>query len=57
MCREAAPKAFVADVGGQSLVADPAAETLENLIEAAEMCPVGAIVIRDAATGEPIGPN
>jgi len=56
MCRAAAPKAFIADSDGQSTVADPAAESLENLMEAVASCPVGAVVVRDGETGEMLEP-
>jgi len=37
-CRAAAPKVFGADSNGQSVVADPEAESLETVLEAAASC-------------------
>jgi ferredoxin len=56
MCRATAPKAFVADDGGQSVVADADAEGLETVLEAAASCPVAAILVEDPETGQPIEP-
>ncbi len=52
MCRALAPNAFVADENGQSIAADPTAEPLEAILEAAVSCPVGAISVEDADTHE-----
>lgn len=52
MCMAVAPKAFVADENGQSIAADPNAEALDKVLEAAASCPVGAIVVTDADSGE-----
>jgi ferredoxin len=54
MCRAAAPTAFVAAPNGQTVVADPDGEPLERLLDAAATCPVGAIAVLDAETGEPV---
>jgi ferredoxin len=54
MCRAVAPKAFVEGEDGQSIPADPNAETLESVLEAAAICPVGAITLTDADTGEEV---
>jgi ferredoxin len=43
-CRAAAPKVFVADSNGQSVVADPEAESLETVLEAAASCPDRQVV-------------
>jgi ferredoxin len=56
MCRLAAPKAFVADAEGQSVVADPEAESFESLMDAVASCPTGAVVVEDAETGEVLEP-
>jgi len=45
MCRAMAPRAFVADSSGLSVVADPDAEGPAALWEAADNCPVEAIEI------------
>ncbi len=52
MCRAIAPKAFIENDDGQSIPGDPNAEDLETVLEAAGSCPVGAIVVKDADTGE-----
>lgn len=52
MCRATAANVFVADANGQSIVADPTAEPLEKILEAAADCPVGAISVADAETHE-----
>lgn len=54
MCRALAPNVFVADENGLSVVADPTAEPLEKILEAAADCPVGAISVEDAETNEQI---
>lgn len=56
MCRDAAPRAFVADANGQSVVADPDAESLESLMEAVGSCPTGAITVTDTETGASLEP-
>lgn len=48
MCRATAPAVFVRTETGQSTVADPSAEPFEAIMEAAELCPVGAITLEDA---------
>jgi ferredoxin len=45
MCRAIAPRAFTASPNGKSIVADPDAEDIEALAEAADTCPVAAIEI------------
>jgi ferredoxin len=54
MCRAIAPGAFVETDEGQSEVGDPASATPDAIVEAAVSCPVGAIFLEDAATGEPV---
>lgn len=56
MCRAIAPGAFVETTDGQSEVGDPAAASAAAILEAAVTCPVGAIFLEDAETGEPIEP-
>lgn len=56
MCRAAAPRAFVEDSEGQSVVAHPEEESLEALMEAVASCPTGAVVVEDAETGEILEP-
>ena len=52
MCRGIAPQAFVEVQDGQSSPGDPNAEPLETVLEAAANCPVSAITVTDADTGE-----
>jgi ferredoxin len=56
MCETFAPKVFVLNDDRQSQVADAAADTLENIMEAAENCPVSAITVVDDETGETLFP-
>ena len=56
MCETYAPKVFVLNDDRQSTVADPTADTLENIMEAAEDCPVSAITVIDDETGETLFP-
>ena len=56
MCETFAPKVFVLNDDRQSEVADPDADTEENIMEAAESCPVSAIKVVDADTGETLFP-
>ena len=54
--RDLCPKVFVLNDDRQSEVADPDADTEENILEAAESCPVSAIRVVDADTGETLFP-
>ena len=56
MCEVSAPKVFYMNDDRQSEVADPNADTEENIMEAAESCPVSAITVVDADTGETLFP-
>ncbi len=56
MCETYAPKVFVLNDDRQSTVADPNADTLEHIMEAAEDCPVSAITVIDDETGETLFP-
>lgn len=56
MCETFAPKVFVMNDDRQSEVADATADTEENIMEAAENCPVSAITVEDADTGEKLFP-
>ena len=48
---------FVASPDGLSEVANPAADTAEAILAAAAECPVGAISVEDAETGELLFPE
>lgn len=56
MCTTLAPGVFALDDNRQSDVVNPAADTEEKILEAAENCPVSAIVVEDAQTGERLFP-
>lgn len=56
MCETYAPKVFVLNDDRQSSVADSNADTEENILEAAENCPVSAIKVVDDDTGETLFP-
>lgn len=56
MCETYAPKVFVLNDDRQSEAVDPGADTEENILEAAENCPVSAITVVDAETGERLFP-
>jgi ferredoxin len=56
MCETIAPKVFRLNDNRQSEAVDPAADTVEKILEAAENCPVSAIFVEDAVTGEQLFP-
>ncbi|NQW24307.1 MAG: ferredoxin [SAR202 cluster bacterium] len=56
MCVTIATKAFVLNDERQGTPADPDGDTEELILEAAENCPVAAISVVDADTGEQIFP-
>ncbi len=56
MCVATAPGVFVHDENRQSQVRDPAGGTAEKILEAAANCPVRAITVVDADTGERLFP-
>jgi ferredoxin len=56
MCEAIAPKVFRLDENRQSEVIDPAGDSAEKILEAAENCPVSAIFVEDAETGEQLFP-
>ncbi len=56
MCETFAPKVFVLNDDRQSQVADPQGDTMENILEAAENCPVSAITVVDEETGQTLFP-
>jgi len=51
-----APKVFRLNDNRQSEAVDPAGDTIEKILEAAENCPVSAIFVEDAETGEQLFP-
>ena len=52
MCEQYAPNVFGLNEERQSYVMDPAGDSVEAVLEAAENCPVTAITVEDADTGE-----
>jgi ferredoxin len=56
MCETIATKVFRLNENRQSEAIDPAADTVEKILEAAENCPVSAIFVEDAETGEQLFP-
>ena len=56
MCETFAPNVFRLNDNRQSEAADPAGDSAEKVIEAAENCPVSAITVEDADTGEQLFP-
>jgi ferredoxin len=51
-CVAVAPQVFALDENRQSIVIDPHGASLEDVLEAADDCPVAAISVVDAVTGE-----
>ena len=56
MCEAIAPRVFRLNENRQSEAVDPAGDTVEKILEAAESCPVSAIFVEDAETGEQLFP-
>ena len=56
MCETIAPNVFRLNENRQSEAVNPEADTVEKIIEAAESCPVSAILVEDAETGEQLFP-
>jgi ferredoxin len=56
VCATIAPKVFRLNDNRRSVAADPDADTVEKVLEAAESCPVGAIRVEDIDTGEKLFP-
>ena len=56
VCTYTAPGVFELDATGHSTVVDPGGGTEEQILEAADGCPVSAILVEDADTGEQLFP-
>jgi len=56
MCETFAPHVFQLNDDRQSEAVDPAGDPEEQILEAAENCPVSAIFVEDADTGERLFP-
>jgi ferredoxin len=56
MCENFAPNTFELNEERQSIVKNPDGDPEELILEAAENCPVSAILVEDAETGETLFP-
>ena len=56
LCVTIAPKVFVLNEQRQSEAVNPEGDTIEKILDAAENCPVSAIIVEDAETGERLFP-
>lgn len=56
MCESIAPHVFRLNDNRQSEAVDPNGDSIEKILEAAENCPVSAIFVEDAETGERLFP-
>ena len=56
MCEAIAPKVFRLNDNRQSEAVDPDGDPVEQILEAAESCPMSAILVEDAETGEQLFP-
>jgi ferredoxin len=56
MCESIAPHVFRLNDNRQSEAVDPSGDSVEKILEAAENCPVSAIFVEDAETGERLFP-
>jgi len=56
MCETFAPNVFRLNEDRQSEAVNPADDSEEKILEAAENCPMSAIIVEDAETGEQLFP-
>jgi len=56
MCTTLAPDVFALNDDRQSEARNPAGGTVERILEAAKNCPLSAITVEDADTGERLFP-
>jgi ferredoxin len=56
MCETIAPNVFALNENRQSEAVNPEWDTVEKILDAAENCPVSAIIVEDAETGERLFP-
>jgi ferredoxin len=56
MCESIARRTFRLNDNRQSEAVDPEGDSVEKILEAAENCPVSAIFVEDAETGERLFP-
>lgn len=57
MCVLTSPSVFALDENCQSIVVDPAGDTRERVVEAAEQCPMSAITVHEAETERRLFPK
>ena len=57
MCETFAPQVFQLNANRQSEAVNPAGDPEEKILEAAENCPVSAIFVEDADTGNACSPS
>src|SRR5438034_10038449 len=57
MCETFAPHVFRLNDDRQSAAVDPDGDPIEQILEAAESCPMSAILVEDAETGEQLCPE
>jgi len=57
LCRENAPSTFDLDAQAKAFVKDPSGDPRETIIYAAGSCPMDAITVRDADTGQVLVPK
>ena len=56
MCETFAPNVFRLNDDRQSEAVNPGGDSEEKILEAAENCPMSAIIVEDADTGEQLFP-
>lgn len=56
ICVLTTPKVFTLNENGQSTVFDPDGDSEERVVGAAEQCPLSAITVENAGTGERLFP-
>ena len=56
LCVNTTPAVFAHDTTGKSSVINSAGDSEEKILEAAEGCPMSAITVEDADTGEQLFP-
>jgi ferredoxin len=56
LCIQVSPAVFGLDDNRQSVVVDPAGDTRERVLEAAQECPLEAITVEETETGRRLFP-
>lgn len=56
LCRENAPNTFEIDADAKASVKNPEGDPRDVILHAANSCPMSAITVRDAHTGEQLVP-